>query len=208
MGRAGRVLNGLLVLAGLATTSGCVPQSHGWSPGYKSLQQQQFAVVMPATAPSISQEFLDNPQAPGGHLGIDVTGKPGSPVIAAADGIVVQSFFEPVYGNRVVVEHAAGVQGKRSQTVYMHLSERLVSPGTPVARGQLIARLGATGALAGGYPHLHFEVHRETHPGGKLTMPFDPHRFWVDGPGRVTCFDPAASYDPGRFAITYPAPCR
>lgn len=207
MERATRALTGLLMLAGLAIASGCVPKSHGWASGYSAMQQKQVAVIMPTAAPSISQQFLDNPHAPGGHLGIDVTGKTGSPVIAAADGTVVQSFFEPMYGNRVVVEHAAGVHGKRSQTVYMHLSERLVSPGTPVARGQLIARLGATGALAGGYPHLHFEVHRETSPGSGLTLPFDPHLFWADGPGRVTCFDPAASYDSGRFAITYPAPC-
>lgn len=206
MGRAGCRLSALLVFAGLAA-AGCVPRSHGWATGYNPLQQPRFAVVMPATAPSISQEFLDNPQAPAGHLGIDVTGRSGSPVIAAADGTVVQSFFEPVYGNRVVVEHAAGMQGKRSQTIYMHLSERLVQPGARVARGQVIARLGATGALAGGYPHLHFEVHREVAPESGRTLPFDPHLFWADGPGRVTCFDPAATYDPDRFAITYPVPC-
>lgn len=192
----------------MAVLSGCMPHDHGWASEYKALQDRKITVAMPANAPSITQEFLNHPQAPGGHLGIDVAGKPGMPVIAAADGVVVQSFFEPMYGNRVVIEHAADQGGRRTQTIYMHLKERIAAPGTTVARGEVIARLGATGALAGGYPHLHFEVHRETSPGGRLTLPQDPHLFWANGVGRVTCFDPAVPHPPGTFRITYPVPCR
>jgi murein DD-endopeptidase MepM/ murein hydrolase activator NlpD len=126
------------------------------------------------------------------HLGIDVIGKVGDPVIAAAGGVVTGSFSEPAYGNRVEITHGTDASGKRTRTVYKHLQRRLVSKGDVVARGQQIGTLGTTGMLSGGIPHLHFELYRQTQGAG--LVPADPHRFWVDGVGRVTCFDPAASY--------------
>jgi murein DD-endopeptidase MepM/ murein hydrolase activator NlpD len=65
-----------------------------------------------------------------------------------------------------------------------------VSKGDVVARGQKIGTLGTTGMLAGGIPHLHFELYRQA---GRGSVTARPARFWVDGVGRVTCFDPAAS---------------
>ncbi|WP_394690873.1 M23 family metallopeptidase [Hoeflea sp.] len=192
-------------LALLLPALGCVPQDYGWASLYRPAQENKINVVMPAGAPSISQQFLFTTNG-AKHLGIDVIGKVGDPVIAVASGVVTGSFSEPAYGNRVEIAHGTDAGGKRTRTVYKHLQKRLVSKGDVVARGQKIGTIGTTGMLGGGIPHLHFELYRQTHGDG-LT-PTDPHRFWVDGVGRVTCFDPAATYETTRFAMTYPVPCQ
>ncbi|MEQ8481809.1 MAG: M23 family metallopeptidase [Hoeflea sp.] len=183
---------------------GCVPEDHGWASVYRPAQENKIRVVMPAGAPSISQQFLFSTNGPK-HLGIDVIGTVGDPVIAAARGQVTGSFSEPAYGNRVEITHGPDAEGRVSRTVYKHLDKRLVSKGDIVARGQKIGTLGTTGMLGGGIPHLHFELYRQAGAEGLVST--DPHRLWVDGVGRVTCFDPAVSYDESRFRMTYPAPC-
>ncbi len=184
---------------------GCIPQNYGWAPVYKEAQQPKLTVSMPANAPSISQQFLFST---GGakHLGIDVVGKVGDPVIAVASGQVTNSFSEPTYGNRIEITHPPDVSGKRAVTVYKHLQKRLAEKGDMVARGQQIGNLGATGVLAGRIPHLHFELYRQFGSAGET--PSDPHLYWVNGVGQVTCFDPAVDYDESRFRTTYPVFCR
>lgn len=193
----------------LFVASGCVPQDHGWASLYRPAQQRKIAVIMPANAPSISQEFLTDTNS-AGHIGIDVIGKVGMPVIAASSGQVAESFSEPMYGNRVVIDHGPDATGNRTLTVYKHLKDRLVSKGDTVSRGQQIGTMGTTGMLGGGIPHLHFELFREAKPSGP--QPADPHLFWANGVGRVTCFDPAASpsesMESTSFRSTYPVPCR
>ncbi|WP_158284929.1 M23 family metallopeptidase [Hoeflea marina] len=184
--------------------AGCVPHDHGWAASYKEAQDPKIAVVMPAEAPSIAQEFFES-SVTAGHLGIDVIDKVGTPVIAVAAGQVDASFYEPAYGNRVVIDHGPVTGGVSTYTVYKHLEKRLVQPGEQVERGQQIATLGVTGALGGGIPHLHFEVWRGT---GKRRHPVDPQRSWANGPGRVTCFDPAAPAETTGFRLTYPVGCR
>jgi murein DD-endopeptidase MepM/ murein hydrolase activator NlpD len=201
------IARGVTLLTGLSAlllVSGCVPQDHGWASLYRPEQENKIKVVMPKGAPSISQQFLFTTSG-AKHLGIDVIGNVGDPVIAAAGGVVTGSFSEPAYGNRVEITHGPDAGGKRAVTVYKHLHRRQVAKGDVVARGQQIGTLGTTGMLGGGIPHLHFELYRQAGAGGEVSA--DPHRFWVDGVGRVTCFDPAASYAPSRFALTYPVPC-
>lgn len=200
-----RMIASTVGLVTLLPALGCVPQDHGWASLYRPAQENKITVVMPAGAPSISQQFLFTTTG-AKHLGIDVIGKVGDPVIAVAGGVVTGSFSEPAYGNRVEITHGSDVSGKRTRTVYKHLHRRLVSKGDVVSRGQEIGTLGTTGMLGGGIPHLHFELYRQA--GGAGLVSTDPHRFWVNGVGRVTCFDPSKTYETGRFAMTYPAPCR
>lgn len=200
-----RMLLALTAMPGLLVLAGCVQHDYGWATAYLPDHNAKIPVVMPQTAPSISQQFYRDPEG-SGHLGIDVIDRIGTPVIAAAGGQVAESYFEPAYGNRVTIDHGPDSNGLRTITVYKHLNSRSVSSGDRVERGQQIATLGNTGALAGGLPHLHFEVRREIRP--QVFRAIDPHEVWVGGVGQVSCFDPAAAIDPDGFRTTYPVPCR
>lgn len=89
------------------------------------------------------------------HYGVDLANKTGTPIWAAADGVV--SYAAPLssYGNVVILTHS--IDGKIYTTVYAHLSAFNVSVGDEVSQGQQIAAMGSTGRSTG--PHLHFEVH-------------------------------------------------
>ncbi len=86
------------------------------------------------------------------HKGTDIPAPSGSPVLAAASGTVVQSYFSSSYGNYIVVSHGGGLM-----TAYAHMSSRGVSVGANVSAGQQIGKVGSTGNSTG--PHLHFEVY-------------------------------------------------
>lgn len=87
------------------------------------------------------------------HRGVDIAGPVGTPVYAAATGVVVRSGWNSGgYGNLVDVRHPDG-----SMTRYGHNSRLLVRAGQEVRQGQQIAEMGSTGYSTG--PHLHFEVH-------------------------------------------------
>lgn len=85
------------------------------------------------------------------HEGIDFRGSVGSPILAAAGGIVVGANYHHSYGNIIVIDH-----GMDLVTRYAHLSRIDVEVGQSVKQGQRIGALGNTGRSTG--PHLHFEV--------------------------------------------------
>ncbi len=85
------------------------------------------------------------------HEGIDFIGEVGTPILAAAAGIVLFAEMHPQYGNMVEVDHGNGLT-----TRYAHASALHVRTGEIVRRGQEIAAIGSTGRSTG--PHLHFEV--------------------------------------------------
>lgn len=100
------------------------------------------------------------PRKGGFHYGVDIGNKRGTPIIAAASGIVTKvvsscsegrSSCGGRYGNYVVIDHPNG-----TSTMYAHLNSVSVSVGTTVSQGQKIGTLGNTGRSTG--PHLHFEV--------------------------------------------------
>lgn len=95
-----------------------------------------------------SDPFNDQPAL---HTGLDFPADEGTPVMAAAGGVVVAQEFHPLYGNLLEVDH-----GKEVVTRYAHLSKAWVRKGDLVKRGQRIANVGNTGRSTG--PHLHFEV--------------------------------------------------
>jgi murein DD-endopeptidase MepM/ murein hydrolase activator NlpD len=91
------------------------------------------------------------------HEGIDFVVEHGSPIRAAAGGVVVYSAFHPQYGNMVEIDH-----GNDLVTRYAHASRRLVTVGEVVLRGAKIGEVGKTGRATG--THLHFEVRRRGAP--------------------------------------------
>lgn len=85
------------------------------------------------------------------HTGLDFQADTGTPILAAAGGVVVAQEAHPAYGNMVEVDHGNGLV-----TRYAHASRVHVRKGDLVKRGQRLAEVGTTGRSTG--PHLHFEV--------------------------------------------------
>lgn len=87
------------------------------------------------------------------HEGVDISADSGVPVVAVADGVVVEAGTKGGYGRFVAVRHA-----ERLTTYYAHLGAigANVKPGMAVKSGDPIGRVGSTGVSTG--PHLHFEI--------------------------------------------------
>jgi len=85
------------------------------------------------------------------HQGIDFAAPTGTPIAAAAGGVVVTAEYHHQFGNMLEVDHGNGIVSR-----YAHASRLLVRTGDIVRRGQHIADIGATGRATGA--HLHFEV--------------------------------------------------
>jgi murein DD-endopeptidase MepM/ murein hydrolase activator NlpD len=104
------------------------------------------------------------------HMGADYALTAGTPVFAAADGIVVlaEELFYP--GNAVFIDHGDGLF-----TMYFHLSEIAVRPGQEIRRGERVGSVGETGRASG--PHLFFGARWH---GARI----DP-RFLLEDPGKI-----------------------
>lgn len=85
------------------------------------------------------------------HTGLDFPSPTGTPIMAAAGGVVLSAAPHPAYGLLVELDHGNGLV-----TRYAHTSKMLVAQGDLIKRGQKIAEVGSTGRSTG--PHLHFEV--------------------------------------------------
>lgn len=85
------------------------------------------------------------------HEGIDFNAETGTPVYAAAAGVVVVAEYHPEYGNMIDIDHGQGLTSR-----YAHLSKSLLKSGQIIGRGEQIGNVGSTGRSTGS--HLHFEV--------------------------------------------------
>jgi murein DD-endopeptidase MepM/ murein hydrolase activator NlpD len=97
------------------------------------------------------------------HTGLDFPATPGTPIYAAAGGVVVTQEFQPEYGNTIEIDHGNDLISR-----YAHSSKVSVKRGDLIKRGQKIAEVGNTGRSTG--PHLHFEVLVQG-------IPQDPQKF-------------------------------
>ena len=91
------------------------------------------------------------------HEGLDFTAGTGTPIYAAAGGIVSTAEQTPDYGKLVKIDHGSGLE-----TRYAHASRLLVRAGERVEKGQKIAEVGSTGRSTG--PHLHYEIRLAGNP--------------------------------------------
>lgn len=97
------------------------------------------------------------------HSGIDISVPYGTPIHAAADGVVTFAEFSSGYGRLIHIDHGHGVTSG-----YGHLSGFAISPGQHVKRGQIIGYVGTTGRATS--PHLHYEVRIQN-------VPVNPHKY-------------------------------
>ncbi len=139
------------------------------------LESRLTALLIPSAAPVLgpvgsgfgvrTDPFNGRPAL---HAGLDFPADPGTPVFAAAGGMVSGNELHPAYGRLLEIDHGNGLK-----TRYAHNDDVDVALGTLVRRGQQVARVGNTGRSTG--PHLHFEVLVDG-------VPQDPARFLAGTP--------------------------
>lgn len=88
------------------------------------------------------------------HNGLDFAGKPDSPIVVTADGVVRHAGWVPSYGQAILVDHGLGYS-----TLYAHTTGIRVKAGDVVKRGDKIATMGSSGRSTG--THLHYEVWKD-----------------------------------------------
>lgn len=114
------------------------------------------------------------------HEGIDFAASAGTPIVAAAGGVVISAEYHHQYGNMIDIDH-----GNEIVTRYAHASRLHVKLGDIVRRGQHIANVGSTGRSTGA--HLHFEVMVKG-------VQQNPHKFLSAGADQAKLVALAASH--------------
>lgn len=122
------------------------------------VDQKAFLAALPTRKPAIgyfTNGFGVRRSPFGGrekmHEGLDIANRPGTPIRASADGVVVFANAKAGYGQTLILDHGYGLE-----TWYAHNRKLLVSNGQKVKRGDVVALLGNSGRSTG--PHLHYEV--------------------------------------------------
>ncbi len=183
-------------------------------------------VVTPKGAPKITSEYrsmkgVNGLRRSSRHQGIDIPGPNRQPIIAVANGKVLDVETGSCWGPTLMVDHGKGTDGKRMIVLYGHLGDVVVKKGQTIKRGQLVGRLSNNHKkfkCIAGVRHLHLQIGRTarmTNRGnswghvrylkdGKRGV--NPHLYWADGPGQVTCFRKGTNYPKG--TITHPMPCK
>ncbi|MGB3218188.1 MAG: M23 family metallopeptidase, partial [Anaerolineae bacterium] len=143
----------------------------------------EISLQNPAPGVRISQSFGQNPAVYqkfglAGHEGIDYACKIGTPIKAAAGGVVYMRGETPgtfgpdknqgPYGIRVIVEHTWGSQ--KGYTVYAHLSSDSVRVGDRVQAGDVVGKSGDTGNSDGAHLHFSLILFGKSHPGYKSAL--------------------------------------
>lgn len=105
---------------------------------------------------SSSFGFRDNPTSGGDefHTALDIAADKGTPIMAAASGTVIKSEKGASLGNYIIIDHSNGFL-----TVYGHCDKLIAKEGARIREGEIIARVGSTGASTGN--HLHFGMKKD-----------------------------------------------
>ena len=154
------------------------------------------------------------------HQGVDIIGYANEPILAVADGIVLETALADCVGPNVVIDHGLSADNKRLITIYSHTGEYLVEEGEKIKRGTIIAKLPEKIE----YPcmarvrHLHLQIGQqycekeEKNTWGcgffikDLYSSLNPNDFWLKDNDKVRCFEKDKKYEEGVF--TYPFKCK
>ena len=153
------------------------------------------------------------------HQGVDIIGYANEPILAMADGIVLETASADCVGPNVVIDHGLSSNNKRLITIYSHTGEYLVKEGEKIKRGTAIAKLPEKieHPCMARVRHLHVQIgqqYYEKEDKGKWGCQFfikdlysslNPNDFWSDESGKVRCFEENKSFQSG--ILTYPFEC-
>ena len=129
-------------------------EEHTGSKGLTFTEEGQIRFALsfiPPVALNVTSAYGESRAETGYHLGVDLYNPGGTPIVAAASGVVVQVSGGGSYGNLIIIDHGGGVQ-----TYYSHCRSIDVALGQTVEAGDYIATVGNTGRTTGN--HLHFEL--------------------------------------------------
>ena len=125
---------------------------------------QGFLLQTPVAGARISSRFSLGRKHPilgtiRPHYAVDYAAPKGTPIVAAADGVVIFAGKRGGYGNLIEIRHENNLK-----TLYAHMNSFATGmrTGKKVKRGQMIGRVGSTGLSTG--PHLHFGLYRNNVP--------------------------------------------
>jgi len=177
----------------------------GGVPGYydeRGVSMRRFFLQSPLKfVPVVSSRFSRSRLHPilreyRPHLGVDYKAPTGAPVVAVADGVVLEAGANGGAGRMVHLRHPNGFESE-----YLHLSAITVRRGARVRQGDLIGRVGATGLATG--PHLDYRLKKN----GVFINPLTAHRAMPPGepvpPAQMTPF--VAARDRALAQLTRPA---
>lgn len=151
-----------LALLGLLLLPACLAQPSSFAPALMDLK-----IPVAGVRPGQLRDSFDAPRSGGRrHRAIDIMAPRGTPVVAAADGVILR-LRSGSLGGITLYQRAAD---RRTILYYAHLERYAagVRPGLPVRRGETIAYVGDTGNAGPGNYHLHFGV----------SVVDDPNRYW------------------------------
>ena len=154
------------------------------------------------------------------HQGIDIIGSKNEPIIAVADGKVLQATVEDCWGSTLVVDHGESKDSKKLIVIYAHVGKFKVKENDYVKRGEIIAYLPEKVEFMcmARVRHLHLQIgqkycqkEEKDNWGCKYFIKdfynsLNPHKYWANGPNKVSCFEEDNKYSKG--TLTYPFRCK